>query len=130
MVTRVTSRPTENGSQSILFLGDTQTESSGAMTEMYTTALKSDIVQVAHHGYDGASLAVYKQADPAMLLWPTSSAELETQTKDPASGTWYYRIDYSLRYDLHVKEFFPADRVSKQFAFPYAIGSGDVSFPE
>ncbi|MBQ3177066.1 MAG: MBL fold metallo-hydrolase [Clostridia bacterium] len=130
MVTKVRSRAVDTGSQSILFLGDTQTESSGAMTEMYDTALKSDIVQVAHHGYDGASLAVYKQADPAMLLWPTSSAELETQTRDPASGTWYYRIDYSLRYDLHVKEFFPADRVSKQFAFPYEIGSGNVSFPE
>lgn len=130
MVTRVTSRPTENGSQSILFLGDTQTESSGAMTEMYTSALKSDIVQVAHHGYDGASLAVYKQADPAMLLWPTSSAELEALTRNPASSTWFHRIDYSIRYEMHVQELFPADRVSKQFAFPYTIGSGNVSYPE
>lgn len=130
MVTKVTSRHTETGSQTILFLGDTQTVSSGAMMEMYDTALKSDIVQVAHHGYDGASLEIYRQADPAMLLWPAQQSEVDSQTRDANSKTWYHRIDYSIRYDLNVNEIFPADRQSKQFSFPYVLGSGDVRFPE
>ncbi|MBR0319699.1 MAG: hypothetical protein IIX10_01470, partial [Clostridia bacterium] len=97
---------------------------------MYDTALKSDIVQVAHHGYDGASLEVYRQADPAMLLWPAQQSEVDSQTRDANSKTWYHRIDYSIRYDLNVNEIFPADRQSKQFSFPYVLGSGDVRFPE
>ena len=46
--------------KSILFLGDTGEESSDKLVKEYGKKLKSDIVQVAHHGQQGATEELYK----------------------------------------------------------------------
>ena len=55
----------------ILFLGDTGEESSDKLVKEYGEKLKSDIVQVAHHGQQGATEELYKLVDPEICLWPT-----------------------------------------------------------
>lgn len=61
---------TEN--TSILFLGDTGIEGSNKLLEgNMKDELKSDIVQVAHHGQAGATEELYKQISPKICLWPT-----------------------------------------------------------
>lgn len=58
--------------KSIMFLGDTGVESSNKLVNMYTNnELKSDIVQVAHHGNNGATEELYKLIQPEICLWPT-----------------------------------------------------------
>lgn len=57
--------------KSILFLGDTGEESSKKLIESNGNKLKSDIVQMAHHGQAGATEEVYKLVDPKICFWPT-----------------------------------------------------------
>ena len=56
---------------SILFLGDTGIESGNKLIKTQKDKLKSDIVQVAHHGQNGAGENLYQEIQPSICLWPT-----------------------------------------------------------
>lgn len=57
--------------KTILFLGDTGVESSEKLIKNQGKNLKSDIVQMAHHGQNGATEELYKIVKPEICLWPT-----------------------------------------------------------
>lgn len=58
--------------KTILFLGDTGKESSEKLIkEQPQKELKADIVQMAHHGQNGATEELYKIINPKICLWPT-----------------------------------------------------------
>lgn len=58
--------------KSILFLGDMAEEGGNRLlADVGAELLKSDIVQMAHHGQNGVGEAVYKAIDPEICLWPT-----------------------------------------------------------
>ena len=58
--------------KSILFLGDMAEEGGRRLlSEVGAEALKSDIVQMAHHGQNGVDEEFYKAANPSICLWPT-----------------------------------------------------------
>lgn len=61
----------DTGKTTILILGDTGTQSSEKLINTQKDKLKSDIVQVAHHGQAGATEELYKLIDPKICLWPT-----------------------------------------------------------
>ena len=61
----------DTGKTTILILGDTGVQSSEKLIETQKAKLKSDIVQVAHHGQAGATEELYKLIDPKICLWPT-----------------------------------------------------------
>lgn len=62
---------TVNG-KSILFLGDLAVEGGNRLLhDAGAEALKSDIVQMSHHGQDGVNEAFYQAVNPAVCLWPT-----------------------------------------------------------
>lgn len=69
--TSIVIRINVNG-KSIMFLGDTGDELSDILIHTYGKNLKSDIVQVAHHGFNGAKKKVYKLIDAVTVLWPTA----------------------------------------------------------
>lgn len=56
---------------SIIFLGDTGEESGDKLLKTQKDKLKSDIVQVAHHGQNGAKESLYQAISPSICLWPT-----------------------------------------------------------
>ena len=56
---------------SILFLGDTGEESGDKLLNTQKDKLKSDIVQVAHHGQRGAKESLYQEIKPTICFWPT-----------------------------------------------------------
>lgn len=56
---------------SILFLGDTGVQSGNKLLETQKDKLKSEIVQVAHHGQNGAGENLYQEIQPSICLWPT-----------------------------------------------------------
>ena len=56
---------------SILFLGDTGEKSGDKLLNTQKDKLKSDIVQVAHHGQRGAKESLYQEIKPTICLWPT-----------------------------------------------------------
>ncbi len=57
--------------QSILFLQDTATAKGLTLLNTYGDDLKSDIVQMAHHGQGGVSKPVYDKIDASVRIWPT-----------------------------------------------------------
>ena len=49
--------------QRILWLGDIGTAGSRSLLRLPEEKLRCDIVQVAHHGYNGASLELYRKIE-------------------------------------------------------------------
>lgn len=79
--------------QTIIFLGDIQQvpkisakDAPALLCEMYGSALKSDIVQVAHHGLRGGSIELYALIDPDVALWPVAPFDLEASHTYASSG--------------------------------------------
>ena len=79
----ITANPTNNSScvyrfeadgKSILFLGDLGVEGSEQLLAINSPELiKSDFVQMAHHGQNGVSRECYAAIQPTYCLWPTPS---------------------------------------------------------
>lgn len=60
------------GDQRVLFLGDLGEEVSKKFLSMWTEEeLRSDFVQMAHHGQNGVTREVYERIQPKVCLWPT-----------------------------------------------------------
>lgn len=55
----------------ILFLGDTGEKSSEKLLKNQKDKLKSSIVQMAHHGQNGATKELYKAISPKICLYPS-----------------------------------------------------------
>ena len=74
----------ECAGQSILLLADT-THSSGRIIEnMYGDYLKSDMVQLAHHGMWASYLSLYQCANASVVLWPNTKAGIKN-----GNSPWY-----------------------------------------
>ena len=56
--------------QTIMFLGDAYIPEGKRLLEKYGDELKSDIVQMAHHGQNGVDKDVYEAINPTLCLWP------------------------------------------------------------
>ena len=60
------------GNQTVVFLGDCRDNESQAMLDNFagTDVLKANIVQWSHHGYEGATRALYEAIDADVILFP------------------------------------------------------------
>lgn len=55
----------------VMWLGDIERQAADNICARYSEAdLKCDVMQVAHHGYTGASDQLYRLIDPEVILWP------------------------------------------------------------
>ena len=60
--------------QTFMVLGDLQTTGAPRVAQAWGDYLKSDIMQMAHHGYYGGSIELYDYIRPSVILWPASSS--------------------------------------------------------
>ncbi|MBE6595127.1 MAG: hypothetical protein E7644_04950 [Ruminococcaceae bacterium] len=90
---------------SILWLGDLNYRGSKCVIAMYGDYLKADIVQLAHHGYNGCEYALYENAAPSIVLWPNKLSSFQAQTQNPNSSSKNYRIDYQVAHVLESVEY-------------------------
>ena len=93
--------------QSVLFLGDVENGGNEVLIEKYGKALKSDVCQVAHHGFVSSTSEFYDIVDPEILLWPSGVRNLKVYCSQ-------IETDRHLVKDLHVRDV-------------YLAGNGDVS---
>ncbi len=88
--------------KSILFLGDLAEEGGERLlAEVGAEKLKSDIVQMAHHGQDGVGESVYQAIDPDICLWPTPGwlwSNTSGAFKTPETKVWMTKIGQQLHY--------------------------------
>lgn len=61
----------DTGNTTLLILGDAGEKSSEKLLINQKDKLKSDIVQMAHHGQSGATKQLYEEVNPKICLWPT-----------------------------------------------------------
>lgn len=92
----------EVNGRTILFLGDLG-EVSGKMLleDVGAAGLKSDMVQMAHHGQNGVSEEVYRAIDPSVCLWPTPQWLWENkdgQFKTPETKEWIRKLNVKKHY--------------------------------
>ena len=59
--------------RNLLFLGDMGPEAGEELFETHGAALRSDIVQMAHHGHVGVAKHVYEVIDPNVCIWCAAS---------------------------------------------------------
>ena len=97
--------------QKILFLGDTEEGSVPLINSMYINAVKADICQVSHHGYqDFSSIrTLYAKVNPSVLLWPVDKISISTTNN-------------YLRNSLNVEENIVANKTTT-LVLPYTANS-------
>ncbi len=61
----------EMNGKRMLFLADLATKGGERLLKQYGETLKSDMVQMAHHGQNGVRQPVYKAIQPQVCFWPT-----------------------------------------------------------
>ncbi len=69
------------GGKKIVYLGDCDPILNQFMADVYKETLKCDILQLAHHGFNGAVLDIYKYCDPDICFWPTDKARFESDPR-------------------------------------------------
>lgn len=66
-----------------MFLGDRYPSVNDMLATKYGNYLKSNILQFAHHGFEGGTAALYNRIAASVLLWPCSEWSFN-QHKDDA----------------------------------------------
>ena len=75
----VVSKATFNG-KTVLMLGDTFPKINKQLANIYQEQLKSDVLQVAHHGYNNTDAAtVNKYCNPSIVLYPVSTGDMRRE---------------------------------------------------
>lgn len=77
----IVSQITFNG-KTLIALADSEAESNARVAQIYGSVLKSDILQVAHHGYgETGAKAVNDLANPDIILFPNVESHWESITQ-------------------------------------------------
>lgn len=74
--TNTTYRLDINGT-TVMMLGDSESTLNAWMARTYKEDLKSDILQLAHHGSNGGHIDLYRAIDPDICIWPVESTRME-----------------------------------------------------
>ncbi len=89
----------------MLWLGDAQDDASKWMRATYGEYLDSDMVQVAHHNYDGCEWKLYQLVSPELVWWPVNrlrynGANGNTCHDASAKAGTTKHVNYSISYRL------------------------------
>ena len=72
----------EINGKSVLFMGDSDTIPNPRLAEIYKETLKSDMLQLSHHGYgDTGDASVNSYCNPSMILWVVSNRDQRSGQK-------------------------------------------------
>lgn len=110
----------EIAGQKILFCGDSELDMV-FLAERYGSYLKSDLLQVTHHGFNGGTTEAYRLVDPEVCLVPVSEKLFY--------GTMgvYREENCALIYDLNVKEIITGSRGDQVLPLPYRAKANGVA---
>ena len=107
--------------QRMYILGDIEDVASGIMCDMYGDELKTDIMQVAHHG-GGGTVDLYRYFSPTVVVWPQNQASVDNHLKSTSTG-YYPTINKSLMNQKNVVLLVVADNGHKTIPLP-VLGLG------
>lgn len=67
--------------KTIMITGDCETGLNNQMVTVFGNYLKSDILQLNHHGSNGATLAFYQKVQPTVAIWACMDIQFEKDLK-------------------------------------------------
>lgn len=88
--TSLACRVTMQGKTMMVFGDATHRVSDAILTPAYGNYIKSDILQVTHHGNGEGTLATYKAVDPDICLWTTDKTSFASHVKMNDANKWLY----------------------------------------
>lgn len=85
----------------MIILGDAVDIECPMLNAIYGSALKADLVQVHHHGYNGGNAEMYASIDADYAIWTNSiqvvyERQLYISSKNPRCRFDYKSVDYNL----------------------------------
>ena len=101
--------------QKVLFLGDVHIKASAILME-HPEELVCDMVQVAHHGFNGATREVYAATKAKTALWPTPDFEMEPNKSR--------EVNDAILNHLGFEEHYIGGEGTVEITFPYSLGEG------
>ncbi len=90
------------GGQTVMVTGDASEHITSMACSMYGSYLKSDIVQMSHHGGDGATPEFYTLISPHTALWPAGETKYRQNLNRECNKTLLKIVQdmYVARYDV------------------------------
>jgi hypothetical protein len=87
------------GNTSFLVLGDAYPTITEFVRTAYGTALQSDILQMAHHGFEGSGMdpEFYAMVDPKICFWPCDEYRFRMDIRTVASSGSTFRMNWWMR---------------------------------
>lgn len=84
----------------ILWMGDAQPTTTRCMRAMWGDSLRSDAVQVAHHGGGDSERYFYPVVQPKIVLWPCGTKSMSGRVNDNSNtNNWKFSIYNLYRMD-------------------------------
>lgn len=100
----------------VVFLGDSNVRSSVELTARYGHGIKSDIVQVAHHGLNDSNAGIYYMLQAKTALYPTAEQYFQKRIDSEANRTVLKLC----------AEHYLAGEGTRKFSFPYQAGTSEL----
>lgn len=63
--------------KTIMVTGDCEAGPNASVAQVFGDYLKSDVLQVVHHGSNGGTLGFYKRVSPSVCLWPCTDQHFQ-----------------------------------------------------
>ncbi len=92
------------GGKSVMLLGDCENTLCTQMGATFGSYLKSDMLQLSHHGSNGASLNLYQAIDPDICFWACSQRSFESDEKQLGTKAGYEFNAYLRDTSIKVRE--------------------------
>ena len=89
----------------LLILGDIMEKQCDFLADTYGDAIRPDILQATHHGYNGGTLKLYQLVDPGICLWPAPTSFITDATVNK-----HLMKDYNQFLLNNVERHYTADR--------------------
>jgi len=92
------------GGKNVLLLGDCEKTICQQMAATFGDYLKSDMLQLSHHGNNGGSLDLYQCIDPEICFWACSQRTFETDEKRLGTANGYDFNAYLRNESIRVRQ--------------------------
>lgn len=109
------------GEFNMMMLCDASEYSNPYIRNNYGDSLKSEVVQVAHHGYEGGSFELYALIDPIYVLWPVGGTSFSKMVQN---GVIYSkdRNAYFFAENTRILQIFQAGKTVSIFTIEEDVG--------
>ena len=92
------------GGREVLILGDCEKSLCRQMSLTYGDELKSEMLQLTHHGANGACLELYQNVDPDICFWACSQTKFESDERMLGTKAGYDFNAYLRDTDIRVRK--------------------------